>query len=225
MDALTTLAGLTSVAMRNADLRDSQRNFFSHMTEILVTALDVHLDYNNGHGTRVAQTANRVGRAMNLDDGRLQNLHFASLLHDIGMLKIRQVRSQRRQGLPKARRTRLPNARADSPLGRRRSDRPLPSRAVRREPAIPKDSLERKSRSRLASSRYAMLRCDDQQLELQGCNAFRGGCRGGAQLHGDTIRSAGLRGVSRSRRPGRDFRPVGISAPPNCSPSRRLTSG
>ncbi len=87
MDALTTLAGLTSVAMRNADLRDSQRNFFSHMTEILVTALDVHLDYNNGHGTRVAQTANRVGRALNLDDSQLQNLHFASLLHDIGMLK------------------------------------------------------------------------------------------------------------------------------------------
>ncbi len=87
MDALTTLAGLTSVAMRNADLRDSQRNFFSHMTEILVTALDVHLDYNNGHGNRVAQTANRVGRALNLDDKQLQNLHFASLLHDIGMLK------------------------------------------------------------------------------------------------------------------------------------------
>jgi HD-GYP domain-containing protein (c-di-GMP phosphodiesterase class II) len=88
MDALTTLAGLTSVAMRNADLRDSQRNFFSHMTEILVTALDAHLDYNNGHGNRVAQNANRVGRTMNLDDTRLQNVHFASLLHDIGMLRI-----------------------------------------------------------------------------------------------------------------------------------------
>jgi len=88
MDALTTLAGLTSVAMRNADLRDSQRNFFSHMTEILVSALDVHLDYNNGHGNRVAQYANRVGRALHLDDSQLQNLHFASLLHDIGMLKI-----------------------------------------------------------------------------------------------------------------------------------------
>jgi putative nucleotidyltransferase with HDIG domain len=88
MDALTTLAGLTSVAMRNADLRDSQRNFFSHMTEILVTALDAHLDYNNGHGNRVAQYANRVGRALKLDDKRLQNLHFASLLHDIGMFKI-----------------------------------------------------------------------------------------------------------------------------------------
>jgi putative nucleotidyltransferase with HDIG domain len=87
MDALNTLAGLTSVAMRNADLRDSQRNFFSHMTEILVTALDVHLDYNNGHGNRVAQYANRVGRALNLNEKQLQNLHFASLLHDIGMLK------------------------------------------------------------------------------------------------------------------------------------------
>jgi len=88
MDALTTLAGLTSVAMRNADLRDSQRNFFSHMTEILVTALDSHLDYNSGHGARVAQYANRVGRSLHLDDKQLQNLHFASLLHDIGMFKI-----------------------------------------------------------------------------------------------------------------------------------------
>jgi HD-GYP domain-containing protein (c-di-GMP phosphodiesterase class II) len=88
MDALTTLAGLTSVAMRNADLRDTQRNFFSHMTDILVSALDAHLDYHNGHGTRVAQHANRVGRALDLDEKRLQNLHFASLLHDVGMLKI-----------------------------------------------------------------------------------------------------------------------------------------
>jgi putative nucleotidyltransferase with HDIG domain len=74
--------------MRNADLRDAQRNFFSHMTDILVSALDAQLDYHNGHGTRVAQYANRVGRALNLDDKRLQNLHFASLLHDVGMLKI-----------------------------------------------------------------------------------------------------------------------------------------
>jgi HD-GYP domain-containing protein (c-di-GMP phosphodiesterase class II) len=88
MDALNTLAGLTSVAMRNADLRDAQRNFFSHMTDILVSALDAHLDYQNGHGTRVAQYANRVGRALDLDEKRLQNLHFASLLHDVGMLKI-----------------------------------------------------------------------------------------------------------------------------------------
>ena len=88
INAITTLASLTSVAMRNADLRDSQRNFFSHMTEMLVTALDTYLDYHSGHGNRVAEYANRVGRAMGLDDKKLHNLHFAALLHDIGMLKI-----------------------------------------------------------------------------------------------------------------------------------------
>jgi len=63
-DAITTLAGLVSVAMRNADLRDSQRNFFSHMTEILVSALDAHLEHHTGHGSRVARNANRLGRTM-----------------------------------------------------------------------------------------------------------------------------------------------------------------
>ena len=40
LDALSTLAGLASVSLRNADLRDEQRNFFAHVTEILVGALD-----------------------------------------------------------------------------------------------------------------------------------------------------------------------------------------
>jgi putative nucleotidyltransferase with HDIG domain len=64
------------------------------MTDILVSALDAHLDYHNGHGTRVAQYANRVGRTLGLDEKRLQNLHFASLLHDVGMLKIEKSAHQ-----------------------------------------------------------------------------------------------------------------------------------
>jgi HD-GYP domain-containing protein (c-di-GMP phosphodiesterase class II) len=88
VDALTTLAALASVSMHNADLRDAQRNFFSHMTELVVTALDAHLTQQSGHGNRVAQYANRVGRQMNLGEEQLQRLHFSSLLHDIGMLKL-----------------------------------------------------------------------------------------------------------------------------------------
>ena len=88
VDALNTLAGLASVALINAELRFSQRNFFTHVTDILVTAVDVHLDYHAGHGRRVAQSANQVGRELGLDDKHLQRLHFAALLHDIGMLKI-----------------------------------------------------------------------------------------------------------------------------------------
>lgn len=88
LDALATLGGLASVAMINAELRFAQRNFFSHVTDILVTAIDVHLGYNAGHGRRVAHLANRVGRQMELADSQLEHLHFASLLHDIGMLKL-----------------------------------------------------------------------------------------------------------------------------------------
>jgi putative nucleotidyltransferase with HDIG domain len=91
VDAFSTLAALASVSLRNSDLRDAQRNFFSHMTELLVTALDAHLLHQNGHGNRVAQYANRIGRELDLDDRCLQRLHFSALLHDIGMLKIERA--------------------------------------------------------------------------------------------------------------------------------------
>jgi putative nucleotidyltransferase with HDIG domain len=88
IDVLTTLAALASVSLRNADLHESQRNFFTHVTDILVTALDSHLGFHAGHGRRTAQYVNRVARELGLDEHRLQRLHFAALLHDIGMLKI-----------------------------------------------------------------------------------------------------------------------------------------
>jgi putative nucleotidyltransferase with HDIG domain len=88
LDALATLAGLAAVSLHNAELKDAQRNFFTHVTDILVHALDAHLNYHSGHGQRVAEYANRIGRELGLDDHRLQRLHFAALLHDIGMLKL-----------------------------------------------------------------------------------------------------------------------------------------
>jgi HD-GYP domain-containing protein (c-di-GMP phosphodiesterase class II) len=86
--ALSTLAGLAAVAVHNADLRDAQRNFFAHATDLVVSALDAYLDYHPGHSRRVAHFANVMGRRAGLDEGRLSRLHFAALLHDIGMLKI-----------------------------------------------------------------------------------------------------------------------------------------
>jgi putative nucleotidyltransferase with HDIG domain len=55
-----------------------------------VNALDSHLQHQNGHGSRVAQYANRVGRELELEEKQLQRLHFSALLHDIGMLRIDQ---------------------------------------------------------------------------------------------------------------------------------------
>jgi putative nucleotidyltransferase with HDIG domain len=88
LGALATLASMSAVALHNADLRESQRNFFSHVTDMLVTALDAHLGFHRGHGQRVAQLVNRLGRRLGMGDQELSRLHFAALLHDIGMLKI-----------------------------------------------------------------------------------------------------------------------------------------
>ena len=93
LNSLSTLATLAGVARHNADLRDSQRNFFVHMTEILMGALDLHVDTQAGHARRVAHVSNRIGRKLGFEGRDLERLHFGALLHDIGMLKI-DVRSE-----------------------------------------------------------------------------------------------------------------------------------
>jgi len=88
VDAVATLATLTAVALENGRLQDSQRNFFAHTTEILASALDQHVKNRQGHAQAVARLSNRIGRALGLAETDLQTLHYAALLHDIGMLKI-----------------------------------------------------------------------------------------------------------------------------------------
>ena len=61
-----------TIARHNADLRDSQRNFFIHMTEILMSALDLHVDTQTGHARRVAHIANRIGRKLGFEGRDLE---------------------------------------------------------------------------------------------------------------------------------------------------------
>jgi putative nucleotidyltransferase with HDIG domain len=92
VDSLSTLVTLASVAARRAQLADAQRNFFVHVTDLLVAALDAHLDLQAGHSRRVAELSNRLGRELGLDETRRQRLHFAALLHDVGMLRVHTQR-------------------------------------------------------------------------------------------------------------------------------------
>lgn len=86
--ALSTLAGLAAAALENVGLQADQRNFFTHVTHLLVGALDSHLGFHNDHSKNVARLSVSLGRALGLDDDRLERLHFAALLHDVGMLEI-----------------------------------------------------------------------------------------------------------------------------------------
>lgn len=82
------LSTLTSVALKNVNLQDAQRNFFAHITELLVAAMDTHVDDRKGHATAVAELSNHLARELALPAAKMQHLHFAALLHDIGMLRI-----------------------------------------------------------------------------------------------------------------------------------------
>ena len=88
LDALQTLSALTSMALVKGGLELAQRNFFSHVTELMVTALDAHVDEREGHATNVARLANQLARELGVDEERLADIHFVALLHDIGMLRI-----------------------------------------------------------------------------------------------------------------------------------------
>ena len=94
LDALHTLTRLAGVALQNAELRDAQRNFFTYVTELLVHALDGHVQDRAGHATHVARLSLRLGREIGLPAERLEVLHVGALLHDLGMLRI--DRSQHR---------------------------------------------------------------------------------------------------------------------------------
>ena len=71
LDAVAALLAQSAAALESAELRDAQRNFFSHMTDLVVTALDTHVEGREGHGLTVARLANRVGREMGLDESEL----------------------------------------------------------------------------------------------------------------------------------------------------------
>jgi putative nucleotidyltransferase with HDIG domain len=92
LDAVSTVTGMANAALRRGDLEDAQRNFFAHVTDTLVSALDAHVVEREGHAMGVARIANRLGHALGLAPDRIERLHFAAMLHDIGLLKFEQQR-------------------------------------------------------------------------------------------------------------------------------------
>jgi len=92
LDGARTVVGMADAALHRSDLEDAQRNFFAHVTELLVGALDAHVVEREGHAMGTARLANRLGHALGLSAERIERLHFAAMLHDIGLLKFEQAR-------------------------------------------------------------------------------------------------------------------------------------
>lgn len=84
---LNSLADQASISIAQNRANERQHSDFIHITEMLVSAQD-YIQNSKGHARRVAGYANLIGKHLNFSDAELKKLYHASLLHDIGMLKI-----------------------------------------------------------------------------------------------------------------------------------------
>jgi putative nucleotidyltransferase with HDIG domain len=86
---LKCLAGQTTIFIQNVNFREQQQNYFTHITEILLTSMEGTRQFWPGHLTNTARYANLIARQLDVTDADLKNIHYAALLHDIGFVKIK----------------------------------------------------------------------------------------------------------------------------------------
>lgn len=84
LHSLADQAGISIVQNR---LKEVQQSDLIHITEILVSAQD-YIQNQKGHARRVASYSNMIGKLLDFPEQELRKLHYACLLHDIGMLRL-----------------------------------------------------------------------------------------------------------------------------------------
>lgn len=89
---LTSLASLASVAITNAKIMAEQKNFFSHVLELLTAVVETSKPGLEGHPVRAAKLACSIGRALQVDEYEYRMLYYAGVLHKIGYLAFKSPR-------------------------------------------------------------------------------------------------------------------------------------
>ena len=99
---LQSLASLASVAITNTRVMQDQKNFFSHVLELLGSVIETAKPAMDGHPNRAAKLACAIGRAMGLVDYDYRMLYYAGLLHDLGYVAFNNPAMLSEMGIVKA---------------------------------------------------------------------------------------------------------------------------
>ena len=85
---LQNLAAQITVALENADLRETmERNYFESIAA-LAAAVEARDKYTKGHSARVTEFSEGIAREMDLSEEMVNTVRDAALLHDIGKIGI-----------------------------------------------------------------------------------------------------------------------------------------
>lgn len=89
-DLLTAISTNAGVAIENATLAKEMKVSFDSFVKTLSSTIDARDPITAGHSERVAEYAVLLGEEMEMQDGDLEALKYASLLHDIGKIGIKE---------------------------------------------------------------------------------------------------------------------------------------
>lgn len=88
-DLISYFADQAAISLARAKFYEDQKNYEIHLTGILLDAMDNFVHEKHGHSKRVAKYGLMIANALNIPNYEKEKLYRASLLHDIGFLKIK----------------------------------------------------------------------------------------------------------------------------------------
>jgi HAMP domain-containing protein len=86
---LTNVCAQTAIAIENFILNEDAEKTYLETITALAIAVEAKDPYSKGHIDRVAEYAERLGRAMNLDEEMMKILKNGAMLHDVGKIGVR----------------------------------------------------------------------------------------------------------------------------------------
>jgi putative nucleotidyltransferase with HDIG domain len=87
-EILNSFANQVVIALWNTNIIEDLNNYFIHITEILIQAMENESLGPKGHFMRLARLATQIGNKLGITGKDYNNLYYASLLHDIGKIKV-----------------------------------------------------------------------------------------------------------------------------------------
>ncbi len=82
------LAEQAAISILKTKFAEDQKNYEIHLTELLLETIDFQQPEKRGHARRVARYSNVMSKAIGMSEDARKRLYLASLLHDVGFLKI-----------------------------------------------------------------------------------------------------------------------------------------